>query len=141
MNTGRWRRARIVRSIVPLPMIGSELAVQEMMMSYSGKRSGRSRSSIDSALKRRAGHHGVEARCDAERVPNRFALREGIEVGPQFLGLDAMIACEPLESGLRLAQRAVNLGAIAGRKDCSLPDRLAESQLRERRSKALGVKR
>ena len=43
-----------MRSIVPLPMIGSELAVQEMMMSYSGKRSGRSRSSIDSALKRRA---------------------------------------------------------------------------------------
>ena len=54
MNTGRWRRARIVRSIVPLPMIGSELAVQETMMSYSGKRTGRSRSSIDSALKRRA---------------------------------------------------------------------------------------
>jgi len=40
--------------MVPLPMIGSELAVQEMMMSYSGRRSGRSRSSIASALKRRA---------------------------------------------------------------------------------------
>src|SRR2546430_5997662 len=33
-------------------------------------------------------HHGVEAGGDAERVPDRFALREGIEVGLQFLGLD-----------------------------------------------------
>ena len=74
-------------------------------------------------------------------MPHRFALREGIEVGLQFLGLDAVIAGEPLECGLRLAERAVNLCAIAGRKDCSLPDRLAQSQLRKRRSKALGVKR
>src|SRR6266487_2708130 len=65
MKTGRWRRARTVRSIVPLPMIGSELAVQDMMMSYSGKRSGRSRSSIDSALKRRA--------SDSARSRVRFA--------------------------------------------------------------------
>src|SRR6267154_1112255 len=212
MNIGRWRRARTVRSIVPLPMIGSELAVQEMMMSYSGKRSGRSRSSIASALKRRArdsarssvrlatamprgcchrddvgadsgvaahllrhreraleefveersecagglgdadrllhlaqdlrfaDHHGVEAGGDAERVPHRFAVREGVEIRLQLLRLDAVIAGEPLERGLRFAQRTVELGAIARRKDCDFLDRLALSQLRKRRSKAIGLK-
>src|SRR2546430_12536251 len=86
-------------------------------------------------------HHGVETGGDAERVPNRFALREGIEVGLQFLGLYAVIAGEPFECGLRLAQRAVNLRAIAGRQDGCLSDRLAQSQLSQGRSKALGVKR
>ncbi len=74
-------------------------------------------------------------------MPNRLALREGIEVGLQFLGLDAVIAGEPLECGLRLTQRAVNLRAIAGREDRGLPDWLAQCQLRKRRSKALGMKR
>jgi len=90
---------------------------------------------------RLADHHGIEAGGDAECVSNRFALRKGIEVRLQLLGLDAVIAGEPLECGLRLAQRAVKLGAIACRKDCSLPDRLAQGQLRKRRFKALGVKR
>ena len=74
-------------------------------------------------------------------MPNRFALWKGIEVGLQLLGLDTVIAGEPFECGLRFAQCAVELGAIACRKDCSLPHRLAQSQLRKRRSKALGVKR
>ena len=73
-------------------------------------------------------------------MPNRFALREGIEVGLQLLWLDAVIAGEPFECGLRFAQCAVKLGAVARRKDRSLPDWLTQSQLRKRRSEALGVK-
>ena len=40
MNIGRWRRAWMARSIVPLPRIGSEHAVQEMTMSNSCRRVG-----------------------------------------------------------------------------------------------------
>ena len=65
MNTGAWRRALMTRSIVPLPRIGRELAVQETTMSCSCSRSGSSRSSIDRALKRCA-------RCSA-RSSVRFA--------------------------------------------------------------------
>jgi len=53
---------------------------------------------------RLADHHGIEARGDAKRVPNRFALWEGIEVGLELLGLDAVIAGEPFECCLRLAR-------------------------------------
>src|SRR5882672_4827777 len=87
-----------------------------------------------------ADHHGVEAGGDAERVAYGFAVGEGVEIGLQLLWLDAVVAGEPLERGLRFAQRAVELGAIAGRKDCNFLDRFAQSQFRKRRSKALGLK-
>ena len=90
---------------------------------------------------RLADHHGIEARGDAERVPHGFGLRKRIEIGFQLPRLDAVIAREPLERRLRLAQRAVKLGAIAGGENRSFLDRLAGGQLRKRRTQTLGVKR
>ncbi len=90
---------------------------------------------------RLADHHGIEARGDAERVPHGFGLRKRVQVGFQLPRLDAVIAREPLERRLRLAQRAVKLGAIAGGEDRGFLDRLVGGQLRKRRTQALGVER
>jgi len=56
-------------------------------------------------------------------MPHGFALRERIEIRFQLLRPDAVIARQPIERGLWLAQSAIELGAVTGRQDCCLPDR------------------
>src|SRR5262249_5238877 len=68
-------------------------------------------------------------------------LRQGVEIGLELLEIYAVISGEPLERGLRLSERAIELGAIAGRKNCRFLDRFALYQLREGGSQALGVER
>ena len=52
MNIGRRRRARVARSTMPSPMMGSVLAVHDTTMSKRSSASGSSASRIVSALKR-----------------------------------------------------------------------------------------
>ena len=54
MNIGTWRRSLMARSSMPLPRIGSELAVDVMMMSKWASRSGSSFNVIASAWTREA---------------------------------------------------------------------------------------
>ena len=89
---------------------------------------------------RLADDHGVEAGGDAKRMPHGFTLGESVEVGLELLGLHAVVAGEPLERRIWVPG-TVDLGAIAGRKNCRLPDRLVPRQFRKSGAKALGVER
>src|SRR5262249_2000655 len=90
---------------------------------------------------RLADHHRVEPGSHAERVPDRFALRQRVEVGLELLWLDPVIPGEPIECGLRLTERAVDLGPIARRQDSGFFDRLVPGELRQGRAQALSVER
>ncbi|KRO84628.1 MAG: hypothetical protein ABR72_03760, partial [OM182 bacterium BACL3 MAG-120920-bin41] len=70
------------------------------------------------------------------QVPHDFGVLEGIAAFIQLVSLQAMKPCEPLDNSLTLRRGGfaaeIELGAITGRDDHRLVNRLDLAQLSER---------
>jgi hypothetical protein len=75
---------------------------------------------------RLAEHHRIQAAGDAQQVANAFTIGVGVQVRRKQLRLDAVEAAQPVaQLGLVAAclERAIELGAVAGRQDHGLASR------------------
>ena len=72
-------------------------------------------------------------------MPHRLLARQRVEIGPQAVGLEAVVAREPLRNCGRLLPRDIELGAVAGRENRRLA-REAALDLGERLAQPLDVK-
>jgi len=90
---------------------------------------------------RLADDHRIEPGGDAEGVADGLALRQCIDVGLDDATLDRVVLGQPLDGVLRIVCRAVDLGAVAGRKDGHLPRDAGTRQVRQRMVKPVGVER
>ncbi len=81
---------------------------------------------------RLADDHRVEAAGDAEGMANRFRLIVQEEVGRDFAAFDLMVARQPVDDHVGCLGGAVDLGTVAGRQDCCLPDPAAVRQVGQR---------
>jgi len=88
---------------------------------------------------RLAQHHRIEARGDAEDVPHGLLARQRVEVGPQSIGLEAVVAREPVRDRRRFLAGDIKLGAIAGREDRRFA-REVSPDFSERLAQSLDVK-
>ena len=90
---------------------------------------------------RLAEDHRVEPARDAKDMPDRIALRIGIEIRRDFAQRQVMKTRQPVGSVLRLLRGEVQFGAIAGRQDRRLAHRPLVRQIMQRVVQALGLKR